>query len=280
MGLCWLFNKSKKGVNIIGATINKSNAIGLQSINNMGHKMTIVQYRSSRDIDVKFENGEIVRHRLLKDFKRGAIKMPNSPTVFGHGIYDENTNGHYDGNDKCDSKPFVCWQGMIERCYNSALHDKYPTYKNCKCCDDWLYYSKFKKWYKENYYEIPECKYRMELDKDILSRHLLGVDSKIYSPDTTCFVPRDINLLLCKRDRYRGNLPIGITAINKGGYVARLNIDGKRKYLGHFANINEAFNAYKVAKENEIKRKANLYKAYLPSRLYEALIQYEVKITD
>ena len=48
--------------------------------------------------------------------------------------------------------------------------------------------------------------------------------------------------------------------------------------------MEEAFNAYKIAKEQEIKRIANkcVSKGYITkdSRLYKAMINYQVKITD
>ena len=98
--------------------------------------------------------------------------MPKCPNFFSEGIYDENTNGHYDGNDNCSSKAFCFWTGMLERCYSQKLKQKHPTYIGCTCCSEWKYYSNFKKWFNENYYEFENCKYEMNLDKDILSIYL------------------------------------------------------------------------------------------------------------
>ena len=54
--------------------------------------------------------------------------------------------------------------------------------------------------------------------------------------------------------------------------------------LGLYNTPEEAFNAYKIAKEQEIKRVANecVSKGYITqeSRLYNAMISYQVKITD
>lgn len=44
-----------------------------------GQLMTIIAYRSSRDIDVQFEDGTIVQHRQYHEFKKGWIKNPNIP---------------------------------------------------------------------------------------------------------------------------------------------------------------------------------------------------------
>lgn len=67
-------------------------------------------------------------------------------------------------------------------------------------------------------------------------------------------------------------------------YEARCNINGKLKNLGLYNTIEEAFNVYKMTKEQEIKRIANdcVSKGYITqeSRLYNVMISYQVKITD
>ena len=67
-------------------------------------------------------------------------------------------------------------------------------------------------------------------------------------------------------------------------YKAQCNVNGKNKGLGYYSTPLEAFNAYKIAKENEIKRVANdcVSKGFITkdSRLYNAMINYQVKIDD
>lgn len=191
----------------------KQQRIGQSKFNKFGNQMTIIDYRGSTKVDVLFENGEIVKNREYRDFVDGSIKMPSTKKVFGHGIVD-GKNLVWDNENNKQYKAYQHWSGMLERCFDEKLHKKHPTYVGCNLYDDWLYLSKFTEWFNENYYEIPDCKYRMELDKDILSRYYFN-NIKIYSPETTTFVPRDINLLLCKRDGCRGDLPIGVSECNK-----------------------------------------------------------------
>lgn len=40
------------------------------------------------------------------------------------------------------------------------------------------------------------------------------------------------------------------------------------------------FFCYKIEKENEIKRRADLFKEYIPKKLYNALYEYKIEITD
>ena len=59
---------------------------------------------------------------------------------------------------------------------------------------------------------------------------------------------------------------------------------GKKIGLGLYSTIKETFNAYKQAKEQEIKRVADecVSKGYVTkdSRLYNAMINYQVEIDD
>ena len=115
-----------------------------------------------------------------------------------------------------------------------------------------------------------------QLDKDIMHK-----GNKIYSPDNCCFVPDEINKLFIKSDHSRGKYPIGVTYHKTNNlFVARVTIEGKRKFIGNFDSIDEAFNAYKVAKEKNIKDIAAKWKEKIPKRLYDAMMNYQVEFTD
>ena len=66
----------------------------------------------------------------------------------------------------------------------------------------------------------------------------------------------------------------------KTGYQSRCNIRGKNYSLGSFKTELEAFNAYKQAKENYLKELANKWKDKIDERAYNALMNYQVEITD
>ena len=51
-------------------------------------------------------------------------------------------------------------------------------------------------------------------------------------------------------------------------------------HLGYFSKPDEAFNAYKEAKEVYIKSLAEKWKDKIDPRVYEALMKYRVEITD
>lgn len=186
-------------------------------------------------------------------------------TVLGMAIYDGG------GND-C---PIIKhkWDSMINRCYNPQALSKRPSYQECYVCEEWLMFSNFKKWF-----EDPANGYQegYHLDKDILTK-----GNKVYSPDTCCFVPQEINSLFTKHTRKRGKYPIGVTLI-RGLYIANVNINSHRIRLGGYHTPEEAFQAYKIAKEQHIKELAEKYfqEGKINKKVYDALMKYEVEITD
>ena len=51
--------------------------IGETTIAGCGQTMTIIAARSSTDIDIQFENNDIVKHIAYSEFKTGRIRIPN-----------------------------------------------------------------------------------------------------------------------------------------------------------------------------------------------------------
>ena len=115
-----------------------------------------------------------------------------------------------------------------------------------------------------------------QLDKDILQK-----GNKLYSKDTCCFVPQELNNLLIKSDNSRGEYPVGVCFHKPSGkFMAQLKVNGKMKHLGRFTTPDEAFQAYKTAKEANIKVVAQKWKHLLDERVFRALMVYEVNIND
>lgn len=54
----------------------KQNRIGEVSYNNQGLKMTIIDYIDSEHINIKFEDGSIIKNKQYSAFKTGGIKHP------------------------------------------------------------------------------------------------------------------------------------------------------------------------------------------------------------
>lgn len=191
---------------------------------------------------------------------------PYFPYFLGIGYIGE---GNYSSKGS-NRKIYSTWLNMLLRCYDNNFYVKRPTYTNCTVDKRWHNFQVFAEWYENNFVE------GFHLDKDILLK-----DNKIYSPETCCFVPREINLLFTKSGNVRGKYPIGVH-MNKRSNKLESGIKkyGKRVYLGLFNTPELAFQAYKIAKESYIKELAEKWKPFITKPCYQALINYKVEITD
>lgn len=241
--------------------------MGEISYNRLGYKMEIIRYTKFNDITVRFENGYEVNTQY-GTFKDGAILYPYARTIYGVGYLGE---GKYKSiNNHIRSREYVLWKNILLRCYDNKTQEKFPTYKGCTVCKEWHNFQIFAEWYNNNYYKVK--KEDMHVDKDIMVK-----GNKIYSPETCIFTPARINLLFIKCDKARGDYPIGATYIKKGNHFTS---NCGHIYLGCFKTPEEAFYKYKDCKESIIKSVAEEYKPSIPEKLYQALINYKVEITD
>lgn len=229
----------------------------------------IILYEDYRNVQVKFPTGYTCKVSF-GNLKRGAVKDPLSKTVLGVACIG--IGKHSRSTSKLI---YQIWFDMLKRCYSDRVKAIRNTYKDCRVCDEWLNFQNFAEWCeKQNNFE------NFELDKDLLVR-----GNKFYSPETCCFIPQDINGTLVKNERKRLNkdTPIGVTKVVQVNGVKYLVYFSKKKkltYCGSYGSVEEAFSAYKVAKEGYLKELAEKWKDKIDDRTYEALINYEVDIDD
>lgn len=247
----------------------KANFVGTKwNTNNYG-EVIVVEYCNAKRVLVRFVKTNNLQWTNVACLESGYIKDHNSSTnnhiICGVGYY-----GSGDYSDKY-SQAYTVWHGIIRRCYDKKHTAKHPSYSKCTVCDEWLNFQSFKRWFEDNYVD------GMYIDKDILVKH-----NTVYSPERCCFVPRLINNAFEKRESKRGEYPLGVTNSNRerNPYKAQITRFTKHKNLGHFSTIQEAFYAYKIAKEAYLKELANMYKDVIEPRVYDALMNYEVEITD
>lgn len=188
--------------------------------------------------------------------------------IHGVGIVGEGKYSAGAGTKNIHTKQYTTWYSMLRRCYDEKEHKINPCYKECKVCDEWLNLQVFGEWFDKNYIE------GYQLDKDLLVK-----GNKIYSPETCCFIPQEINLLLVNRKRSRGKYPIGVSK-DKTKMSAHIVIKAKQYYLGNYNTAEEAFNAYKKAKELNIISIAEEYKDRISSEVYNTLLNYTININD
>lgn len=167
--------------------------------------------------------------------------MKKSNLVYGVGINDAD----YAIGKRIEGKLVFCpfyayWSSMLQRCYSAREQERYPTYKGCSVCDEWLTFSNFKSWMKEQDWEDKQ------LDKDLLFK-----GNKIYSPEKCIFISGQLNSFTTECDSARGDYPIGVYFNKKAGkFQARCRnpFTKKREHLGYFDCANKAHEAWRKRK--------------------------------
>lgn len=229
-----------------------------------GHKMEVIEYFGAKNITIKFDDGVIYKNATYDNFINGRVKNYNYPIVngvgcFGYGRYSRKTHRLF----------YELWKGMLGRCYNESELLKRPTYRGCSVDPYFLNFQNFANWCEVNYVE------GFRIDKDILVKR-----NKIYSPDTCCFVPVEINSLFILCGKNRGNAPVGVLKTEYNKYMANVSIGNVKTYLGTYDCELEAFSVYKKAKEDRIKFLAKKNKPKITPNCYSALMNWEMDIND
>lgn len=237
---------------------------------NEGYEVIVIKYTSILDVLVEFQD----EHKYVKSFngshlRKGNFRNPYHRVFYGFGYTGVGKFKRLDENGNMTLE-YIAWSEMIRRCYSEKYQSDYPTYEGCKVCDQWADFQEFSSWYVRR----PQYGKGLQLDKDILVK-----GSKVYSPETCCLVPVEINNLLAKNKKTRGELPIGV---NKEGskYKSYVSKYKKSIFLGSFNTPKDAFLAYKFGKEQHVKEVANKYKDLVDDCVYNALMSWEICIDD
>lgn len=238
-------------------------SIGDEFTSQNGSKAVVISYLNNKNITVKYSSG-VVRVVQKSNLIRGSFKDPMLPSVIGVGVLG-------DDDFKSTDQSCITWRNMLRRVYSPKPGLEYEAYKDCSVCEDWLFLPNFRKWFDTQVY------YKgYQLDKDLLFKN-----NKVYSADTCVFVPQEVNKFLTNRVRKRGLYPVGVSyKTSNSKFDAKLSIGSSSKYLGLFDTPEEAFAAYKEAKENEAKRLADLWEGKVDRKVIHALRNFSVSIED
>ena len=164
---------------------------------------------------------------------------------------------------------YVKWANMLRRCYGTPLF----AYEGCTVHDNWHNFQHFS----------VDCRMLFEgaeddwqLDKDLLVKY-----NKVYSVDTCIAVPPYINKILQSSRKSRGPLPLGVSWHKTYlRFAANCQVRGKTKFIGYYSTAETAFYAYKKFKEKLIKDVVDEHRCQISDKLYAALTNYEILITD
>jgi len=230
----------------------------------------VVEYINSyRDIGVVFKNTGAAQSVRRQHLLRGAMMDRTVPCKYGvgyigHGIHKAKIEGKH-------NPVYSVWCNILRRCYHQ-LDIMYPYYgeRGVRVAEDWHNFQNFAGWYLLNH------KQGYDIDKDLRVR-----DCKIYSEDTCWFIPKRINCAINSNIKVKlDNLPNGVHRNARGKpYYSSLCIDGVKRRLGSFNTADEAFLAYKTAKEDYLKRIATEEYALgtISREIMEALCGWEIR---
>tara|TARA_R110002096_G_scaffold212259_1_gene399629 strand:- start:517 stop:1083 length:567 start_codon:yes stop_codon:yes gene_type:complete len=117
------------------------------------------------------------------------------------------------------------WASMLTRCYGVDFKIYHSPYYGCSVCDEWLTFTTFKKWMKQQDWK-GKC-----LDKDMLKH-----GNNVYGPDNCIFISQRLNSSI-------QNKP-------KGMYMRGVSLSGKkyraivsRDVIGHYDTEIDAYAA-------------------------------------
>lgn len=232
-------------------------------------KLEVIKYNNAKEVYVRFLDTGYETVTQAQQIVLGKVKDRLLPSIFGVGVI-----GEYSISVKRKPiKEYDLWRGMLERCYDNKRQTRYPTYKDCTVSENFKYFPFFKDWCNN------QIGFGLEgwcLDKDLLIK-----GNKVYSEDTCCFVPQEVNLIFGNNTKNRSTTPKGVQFIKSSGkYRAIICKNTKSQHISCHNTAEDAFYAYKQVKEDYIKEIANKWRDQIDPRVYNTLMNYEVNIDD
>lgn len=201
------------------------------------------------------------------------VEYESRGLFFGEGY---NPKGKYPTKvDGVPTREQILWLNMLARCYNEhQAEGRNSTYVDCRVSENFKNFQFFAEWCNK---QIGFGKDGWHLDKDILLK-----GNKLYSENTCVFLPSELNVLFNKKKKQRGEYPIGVSKSSKPtyNYSSSCNHNGKQVWLGYHSTVEAAFLKYKEFKESVVKEAAIKWKGQIDPRAYQALMSYEVEVTD
>lgn len=103
-----------------------------------------------------------------------------------------------------------------------------------------------------------------QLDKDLLVK-----GNKVYSPETCCFLPREINMAIIRdHSGKKSGLPIGVFCNGKNGLAAKINIHGKAVFLS----------STPTSTEEDIAHLVQVYEEHKTAYLHALAIEHQLNL--
>lgn len=161
-----------------------------------GEWMQILDYQGKFKVTIKFLDWfGYVTVANMDNIRKGSVKNP----------YHILANGGYFGAgpyvaSRC-MNVYKVWDSMLRRALMHKNNGSHQLYNNCSVCEEWRNFQIFADWYIK-YVSSLNPNYSYQIDKDIFQ---WGLVNKIYSPQTCCLIPDQLNDLLNVAEHGTGN---------------------------------------------------------------------------
>lgn len=232
-------------------------------------RFIVTGFESYRKVYVEFLDTGYKTSARAQCVKRGSVKDPYFPSIYGIGYLGEGTyTSTYNRKGVTEvTKAYSIWMSRLSACYNPK-NNRAHNYASIQVCKEWHNFQNFAKWY---YDQVRLYGKDGHVDKDLL---FLG--NSLYSPDTCCYIPNSINCLFVGN---KGSLITGASyCASKKKWLAQLqegsiNRKGTRTptRLGQFDTKEDAVDAYVKAKVVKIRQECVKHQDAIPANLFYKL---------
>lgn len=243
---------------------------------------TVIGVKNQENITIKFNDTQgyevVVSSQTIRN---GRVKNPYFPRLFNKGYFG---NGKYKariGSSSVNSKStdeYRAWINMLSRCYDPnyiGTKAGQMCYSGVQVTDSWLNFQVFAEWYCK---ELVAVELKSPETKFVLDKDLLSPDVKIYSPETCCLIPEQLNIALI--DKLSLNKTRKLSTIRKcknGTYSVGVSLNKKFTTFSGYKTEKECFDLYLRNKEKELNNSIENYKSIFNNEVYSALIAYSSK---
>lgn len=232
---------------------------GLEFVSEKYGEYFVVSCNTSKKVKICFKRTGFEYETTIQQVKAKCVKDPTQhlDLVFGNGIFDL-----YRRVRECKTKEEKLWRDMISRCHSVKKLIKQPSYATCYVSEEFKIYSKFADWCNK---QVGFGNDGWQLDKDILS------DGEcVYSSDTCCFIPAELNSAFSSFKLWKDG-KIKHTIFN-GKFVVRVIENGVKRHLGSHETLEQANFIYGKHKRESLKKLAERWEGVIDDRVFKRLM--------
>lgn len=236
---------------------------GMIFTNKKGFKWRVVDCQRLKKILVESCEWHQYTTVVTKEsIKRGAIFYP----------YGKMSDGCYAGKGAWISSSknphFHTWASLRTRTLDTNFKQRHKSYIDCSLCEEWMCMQNFCDWAEST--KPKDTSVKWELDKDLLIE-----GNKLYSPETCCWLPKEINLFLSKM----GEKAIYPKTLKDGSEVYVVFVrEGKEKqvekgshYIGTYYSYEMAVDKWRWVKKQRLNSLIKQYEHLMSDVVIERL---------